>query len=659
MFRNRPPTASLQRLSFIGVLTAIMTFIAVVALLMTGSTSVGAQEDSIPPADSALLKELEANDGLVAEDNLVSLLSEPEIGVAEVRPDAPALISTAGWDLLEIPANDDGSSELVSLPFTINFLGNEYSTLYVNNNGNVTFNSPMDTYTPFGLTGETGIPIIAPFFADVDTRGEDSQLVTYGASPDGNQFVVNWVDVGYFAAHSDKLISAQLVLTERSGGAFEEGDFDITFNYGSIGWETGDASGGSGGFGGTPVRAGYSLGTGVEGTFFEIAGSGQTGALTDGGDRALFTNSLNALSTPGRYTFAIRGDGSGQIAGNVIGTVTDDSGLPVAGAIVSIVAADGSWSSNTITAANGSYALSGLGTGDASVRVNPPAGMSLDAPAQMVTTTIGTPLTVDFTLSGPRTLPEGTTVDQGVPQTSGIPSIYWDSPFDITHRATPGADVTFEIIQNGRILLAGDFTESTTEPGLFTATITSLLAQQANAGLAQVIIYVNGIPITFDLYIDPAGTVVDQDGQPIAGAEVTLYRSDNPDGPFEPVPDGSALLSQSNRTNPDVTDAEGRFSWDTVPGYYRVSASAPGYLAEDGSELAWTDVLPVPPEHLDLVLVLESTDPGQEPTPQPEPGGSSTGSSVLDGIVSVISGIGGVFKILFDWITSLFRGFSS
>lgn len=73
MFRNRPPTASLQRLSFIGVLTAIMTFIAVVALLMTGSTSVGAQEDSIPPADSALLKELEANDGLVAEDNLASL----------------------------------------------------------------------------------------------------------------------------------------------------------------------------------------------------------------------------------------------------------------------------------------------------------------------------------------------------------------------------------------------------------------------------------------------------------------------------------------------------------------------------------------------------------------------------------------------------------
>ncbi len=656
MLHNKPPTASIQRLSFIGVLTAIIAFVAVVALLMTGSTSAGAQEDSTPPADSALLKELEANNGLLAEDEPFSLFSEPEVGVAEFRPAAPALISTAGWDLLEIPANDDGSSALVPLPFTINFLGNQYSALYVNNNGNVTFNEPMSTYTPFGLTGETGVPIIAPFFADIDTRGEGSQLVTYGASPDGNQFVVNWVDVGYFSSHSDKLISAQLVLTKRSGGTFEEGDFDITFNYGSIGWETGDASDGVEGFGGTPVRAGYSLGTGVEGTFFELAGSGQTRALTDGGDRALFTNSLNALSTPGRYTFAIRGDGSGQVAGNVIGTVTDNTGLPVSGAIVSIVAADGSWSSNTITGANGSYALSGLGTGDASVRVSPPAGMSLDAPAQMVTTAIGTPLTVDFVLSGPRTLPAGTTIDQGVPQTSGVPSVYWDSPFDITHLAAPGADVTFEIIQNGRILLAGDFTESATEPGLYTATITSLLAQQANSGLAQVVIYVNGVPIIFDLYIDPAGTVVDQDGQPIAGAEVTIYRSDNPDGPFEPVPDGSALLSPSNRTNPDVTDAQGRFSWDTVPGYYRVSASAPGYLAEDGSELAWTDVLPVPPEHLDLVLTLKSTD--TTPTPEPEPG-SSSDNYIFNVFASLMSLIGGLLSSIFSGILSLFGSSAS
>ena len=38
-----------------------------------------------------------------------------------------------------IPANDDGSSDLVSLPFTVNFFGRIRTSAYVNNNGNITF----------------------------------------------------------------------------------------------------------------------------------------------------------------------------------------------------------------------------------------------------------------------------------------------------------------------------------------------------------------------------------------------------------------------------------------------------------------------------------------------------------------------------------------
>ena len=653
---NSPSTFPASRSSIPVPFILFTALFSVVLLVFMGLHVAQAQESFKPGADSPISQDEDPAEALAFTLNALA-----------DRPAAPALISTEGWALNEIPANDDGSSELVTLPFPINFSGNQYSALFVNNNGNVTFNSPMPTYTPFALTGATQIPIIAPFFADVDTRGENSMLVTYGASPDGNQFVVNWVDVGYYSAQSDKLISAQLVLTQRSGVGYNDGDFDITFNYGSIGWETGSASGGSGGFGGSPVRAGYSLGTGAEGTFFELAGSGVTTAMTDGGERSLFTNSLGSLSTPGRYVFQIRGDGSAVIAGNVTGTVTDESGQPVAGAIVSIIALDGSWSSNTITGPNGTYALSGLGTGPATVRVSPPSGLSVDAPAQSVTTAVSTELTVNFTLTGPRTIPADTTIDQGFPQNSGVPSVSWGSPFVIRHEAAPGATVTFEIVQDGRTLLSGDFSESLVQPGLFTTTVPSLLGAQAQTGLAQVIIYVDGVPTTFDIYIDPAGTVVDQDGVPIVDAEVIIYRSDNPDGPFEQIPDGSALLSPSNRTNPDRTDSEGRFSWDTVPGFYRVSASAPGYLAADGTELAWTDILPVPPEHLDLILTLYTTDPGPDPTPPPtptpdptpDPGGSSTGSSVLDGIVSVLSGIGGMFKSIFDWILSFFSRFSS
>jgi Nidogen-like len=112
------------------------------------------------------------------------------------------------------------------------------------------------------------------------------------------------VGVGYYDAHADKVNSFQLLLTDRSEVA--PGDVDITFNYGSINWETGDASDGSGGIGGISARAGYSAGTGIPGTWFELRGSGVSGALMDGGPDALRSSSASAEGQAGRHVFAIR-----------------------------------------------------------------------------------------------------------------------------------------------------------------------------------------------------------------------------------------------------------------------------------------------------------------------------------------------------------------
>ena len=84
------------------------------------------------------------------------------------------------FDTNTLPGNDDGSTGLTPIGFSANFFGTTYTSLFVNNNGNVTFNTALSTYTPFGLTSATGIPIIAPFFADVDTRGSGSGLLTFG-----------------------------------------------------------------------------------------------------------------------------------------------------------------------------------------------------------------------------------------------------------------------------------------------------------------------------------------------------------------------------------------------------------------------------------------------------------------------------------------------
>jgi PKD repeat protein len=224
----------------------------------------------------------------------------------------PLSATVAGFDSSTLAATDDGSTGQISLPFTINFFGVSYDHLWVNNNGNVTFNGVLTTYTPFGLTSNLGTPIIAPFFADVDTRGSGSGVVTYGAGTiDGHSaFGVNYPNVGYYFQHADKLSSFQLLIIDRPdiGTGPNGDDFDIEFNYDQIQWETGDApsSGGSGGLGGNSAVAGYSNGTGEPNTSFQIDGSAVNGGLLDTNSATgLIHNSFNS-DTPGRFIFFAR-----------------------------------------------------------------------------------------------------------------------------------------------------------------------------------------------------------------------------------------------------------------------------------------------------------------------------------------------------------------
>ena len=231
--------------------------------------------------------------------------------VASSGAHASAIVS--GFNDFTLPRNDDGSTGLVSIGFEVNFFGLNFTQLYVNNNGNVTFDAALATYTPFGLTA-TNRQIIAPFFADVDTRSAGNP-VTYGLGVyEGyNAFGVNWVDVDYYSSSSSHTNrnSFQLILVDRSDVA--AGDFDIIFNYDQIQWETGTASGGnSSGLGGNSARAGYSNGTGTPGTFHEMEGSAVNRAFLDGGPNALISGSLNS-GVDGRYIFQAR---SGSINPN-------------------------------------------------------------------------------------------------------------------------------------------------------------------------------------------------------------------------------------------------------------------------------------------------------------------------------------------------------
>lgn len=217
-----------------------------------------------------------------------------------------------------LPRNDDGSSGQISLvnpggfSAPINFFGPSYSSLYVNNNGNITFNGPLSTFTPFGLTGNTNVPIIAPFFADVWTFGS-SGLTKYGfGTVDGHHaFSATWDHVNSYADSSSNGTNFgsiqnyfQVLLIERSDTG--TGNFDIEFNYNQIQWETGSASGGVNGLGGSSARAGYSNGSGTANTFFELQGSGVNGAFLDSNTNGLIHRTASSDNVLGRYAFNVR-----------------------------------------------------------------------------------------------------------------------------------------------------------------------------------------------------------------------------------------------------------------------------------------------------------------------------------------------------------------
>lgn len=215
--------------------------------------------------------------------------------------------------------NDDSSSAARPLGFAnpINFGGTSFTKAFVNNNGNITFDAALSAFTPFGI-GSLNRAIIAPFFADVDTRNAASGIATYGnAIIDGQQaFGVTWQDVGYYNRKADKLNSFQLVLIDRSDtGA---GNFDIEFNYDRIQWETGDGSGGVNGLGGTSAGVGYANAPGL--SAFELPGSGVAGSFLDSNTTTGLIYSSN-VGVAGRFLYHVR-DG-------IVVTCTDPGVAPI------------------------------------------------------------------------------------------------------------------------------------------------------------------------------------------------------------------------------------------------------------------------------------------------------------------------------------------
>jgi hypothetical protein len=135
--------------------------------------------------------------------------------------------------------NDDGFSGPINFGFTLSFFGQNYTSFYANNNGNISFNSGISAFVPSGPLGAE-VPIISPWFADVDTRNSASGVM-YIQNEVANQWVITWDQVGYYNSNADLTNSFQLIL-RGPGYSVPTGEGTIGFFYKNMGWEVTDTS---------------------------------------------------------------------------------------------------------------------------------------------------------------------------------------------------------------------------------------------------------------------------------------------------------------------------------------------------------------------------------------------------------------------------------
>ncbi|KAL3939350.1 MAG: hypothetical protein SGBAC_005908 [Bacillariaceae sp.] len=140
----------------------------------------------------------------------------------------------AEWTALH--RNDDEFVELTNIGIDFDWFGEIKNALYINNNGNLSFDTNVLSYDPNGFTaGSTDM--IAPFWADVDTRGAVDGYIWYRTI--GDKFIVTWEEVARYGGDvSTPLIDTfQVVLSDVASS-----DPKICFCYETMEWYWGTAT---------------------------------------------------------------------------------------------------------------------------------------------------------------------------------------------------------------------------------------------------------------------------------------------------------------------------------------------------------------------------------------------------------------------------------
>ena len=219
--------------------------------------------------------------GLITNQTLLNAVNSANTGIrytgkSEKSGVCDCLIPLDTSFTLAMLPNDDEFSNVIVLPFNFSFYGTTYDSLYINNNGNISFDLPYSTFTANPFPDPT-YNMLAPFWADVDTRSTNGGNVWFKLNP--HSLVVVWDHVGYWNMMEDKLNTFQLIISDGQDTIVPAGN-NVSFCYGDMQWTTGSASLGVGGIGGTPATVGVNIGNGLD--YFQVGQFDTLGTAFDG-----------------------------------------------------------------------------------------------------------------------------------------------------------------------------------------------------------------------------------------------------------------------------------------------------------------------------------------------------------------------------------------
>uniref|UniRef100_A0A672P1U9 Tectorin alpha n=1 Tax=Sinocyclocheilus grahami TaxID=75366 RepID=A0A672P1U9_SINGR len=217
---------------------------------------------------------------------------------------------------LETPKMDDGSSPEIPILIPFIFFNLPSRSLYVNNNGVISFNIQVSQFTPEAFPLSDSRSFIAPLWADVhngirgdvyyrettdpeilervtqDVRKYLKNMVSFTATW---VFIATWNQVTFYGGSQTTPVNTfQAVLISDGQASF------AMFNYGEINWSTGTASGGDPltGLGGTTAQAGFNGGDVSH--FLNLPGSRSNEVVN--------IEQTTNVNVPGRWFFRIDAD---------------------------------------------------------------------------------------------------------------------------------------------------------------------------------------------------------------------------------------------------------------------------------------------------------------------------------------------------------------